>query len=90
MNGAVIAVAGVALLLAAGASGIPGQAVAEIFGGYADTLIFSVVPQAQAVAAVSRGDIDMYIFPLDSAADKQAASDDPNINTMEVRAGPEP
>ena len=87
MNGALIAVAGVVLLIATGASGIPGQAVAETFGGYADTLIFSVVPQDQAVASLSSGEVDMYLYSLDTATDKQAARDDPNINAMNVRAG---
>ncbi len=76
-----------ALLLAAGAFAIPQHAAAQPFGGYADTLVFSVVPQDQAVASVSSGDIDMYAFPLDTASDKQAARDDPNINVMETLGG---
>ena len=54
------------------------------FGGYADSLVFSVVPQDQAIAALSAGDIDMYIFSLDSATDKVAARDDPNINVKQA------
>ncbi len=87
LNGPLIAVAGVILLIATGAAGVPGQAVAETFGGYADTLIFSVVPQYQAVTSVSRGEVDMYLYSLDTATDKQAARDDPNIDAMEIRAG---
>ncbi len=77
-----------ALLLAAGAFAIPQHAAAQAFGGYADTLVFSVVPQDQAVASVSSGEIDMYIIPLDSSTnnftDKVAARDDPNISVMEA------
>ena len=76
-----------ALLLAAGAFAIPQHAAAQPFGGYADTLVFSVVPQDQAVASVSSGEIDMYAFPLEGASDKQAARDDPNINVMEALGG---
>ncbi|MEE9173368.1 MAG: ABC transporter substrate-binding protein [Thermoplasmata archaeon] len=71
-----------ALLLAAGALAIPQHAAAQPFGGYADTLVFSVMPQDQAVAAVSSGEIDMYAFPLATAADKQVARDDPNISAV--------
>jgi peptide/nickel transport system substrate-binding protein len=76
-----------ALLLAAGAFAIPQHAAAQAFGGYADSLVFSVVPQDQAVASVSSGEIDMYVFPLDAATDMQAARDDPNINVMEALGG---
>lgn len=76
-----------ALLLAAGVFAIPQHAAAQAFGGYADSLVFSVVPQDQAVASVSSGEIDMYAFPLDAATDMQAARDDPNINVMEALGG---
>ena len=76
-----------ALLLAAGAFAIPPRAAAQAFGGYADSLVFSVVPQDQAIGAVSSGDIDMYAVPLATVRDKQAARDDPNISVVEA-AGP--
>jgi peptide/nickel transport system substrate-binding protein len=81
----VIAVA--ALLLTVGAFAIPRTAVAQANGGYADSLIFSVVPLPQAVAAVSSGDQDMYIFSLDTGQDKINARDDPNINVKEAFSG---
>ena len=76
-----------ALLLAAGAFAIPQNAAAQPFGGYADSLVFSVVPQDQAVASVSSGEIDMYAFRLDTSTDEQAARDDPNISAMEALGG---
>ena len=56
-------------------------------GGYADSLVFSKVPLPQAVLSVSSGDQDMYIFSLDTGADKIAARDDPNINVKEAFSG---
>ncbi len=87
MKRAIVVIAVAALLLTVGAFAIPRQAVAQPFGGYADSFVFSVVPQDQAIAAVSSGDQDMYIFSLDDATDKQAARDDPNINVKESFSG---
>ncbi|MEE9592481.1 MAG: hypothetical protein V3W28_02745 [Thermoplasmata archaeon] len=45
-----MAVAGAVLLLALGVFATPRHVVAQEFGGYADSLVFSVVPQDQTVA----------------------------------------
>ncbi len=48
-----------ALLLAAGVFAIPLHGAPQASGGYADTLVFSVVPQDQAVPTVSKGRINI-------------------------------
>lgn len=76
-----------ALLVSLAAVAIPRPAAAQVMGGFADELIFSVLDQPQAVASVSSGDTDIYIFSLDEATDKIAARDDPNINVLQAFSG---
>ncbi len=87
MKRAIVVIAVAALLLTVGAFALPRHAAAQVFGGYVDSMVFSVLPQDQSIAALSAGDIDMYIFSLDAATDKVAARDDPNINVKQAFSG---
>lgn len=83
----VLPVAMAIALLAAALVGIPNASVAQQNGPGVDEVIFSVVPQDQAVQAVSANDIDVYIFTLDNPDDKAAARANENVNTLEAPAG---
>ncbi|MFQ5918625.1 MAG: ABC transporter substrate-binding protein [Thermoplasmata archaeon] len=76
---AIVVIAAIALLLALGAALIPRHAAAQLNGGWVSEIVFSVVPQDQAVSSLSSGDTHMYIFTLDDPSDRIAAQNDPNI-----------
>ena len=76
-----------AFLFAIAAVAVPRPVAAQVTGPWADELVFSIVPQPQAVASVSSGDTDVYIFGLDLASDVRSARDDPNVITYETTGG---
>jgi len=72
------------VLLVSAFVGLSTPARAQLLNGpYADELLFSVVPTAQAIASLTAGDTDVYIYGLTNTADKIAARDDPNLATYE-------
>lgn len=77
----------VAFLLATAAVAVPRPVAAQVMGPWADEIVFSIVPQPQAVLSVSSGDTDVYIFGLDLASDVRSARDDPNVITYETTGG---
>lgn len=60
---------------------------AQQTGPGVDEIVFSVVPQEQAVQAISNNDIDVYIFTLDDPDDKLAARADDDVGTLEAPSG---
>ncbi|NIN63839.1 MAG: hypothetical protein GTO63_03820, partial [Anaerolineae bacterium] len=77
----------VGTLLLVSSLALPAPVAAQQTGPWVDEIIFSVIPQEQAVASVSAGDTDIYVFPLETPTDKVAARDDPNIDTYEAVTG---
>lgn len=74
----------VATLFLVAALAIPRNVAAQNFGPGVDEVVFSIVPLDQAVQSTTAGDTDVYIFGVDTADDKIAARDDPNIATFEA------
>ncbi len=77
----------VVVVLAIALLAVPRPVTAQLNGGWVDEIVFSVLDQDQAVASVSSGDTDVYVFSLDSPTDKIAAQNDPNINVMQAFSG---
>ncbi len=87
LRGLVLPVAMAIVLLATAFLVLQRPAAAQQTGPGVDEVVFSIVPQDQAVQAVSNNDIDVYIFTLDNPDDKLAARADPNVLTLEAPAG---
>src|SRR2546426_2916358 len=81
----ILAIAFVAALIMAGfAMAMPGARAARV-GAQVDKLVWYEQPnQAQALLDLDSGAMDVYLFPLRTAADIAAARSNPNLWTIDV------